>query len=162
MVLAEMAELGAFVGEGAARAGAAHKRAGLPRRRRAGGRRRSGHVWLHEPRVVSPTRSRRCRAPSARACDEAMGGCATRSTSCWSRSESDKDEHRDVLEAYRMFANSKGWMRRMEAVARGLVGRGGGRARQTARARGWSAVPTPICASGCTISTTCRTGCCAS
>src|SRR6201998_2875964 len=41
----------------------------------------------------------------------------------------DGGEHRDVLEAFRMFAYDRGWMRRRrEAVMTGLTRRGGGRA----------------------------------
>jgi phosphotransferase system enzyme I (PtsP) len=58
MVLAEMTELGAFVGEGAALSRAAPARGDVPRRHRQEGT-AMGHVWLHEPRVVvtdpSPT-----------------------------------------------------------------------------------------------------------
>ncbi|RMD91580.1 MAG: GAF domain-containing protein, partial [Alphaproteobacteria bacterium] len=52
MVLAEMAELGAFVGEGAGALGAPHRRAVMFRGSVAQEGNAEGHVWLHEPRVV--------------------------------------------------------------------------------------------------------------
>lgn len=51
MVLAEMTELGAFVGEGAAMS-ARHSQAVLIRGTVAQEGVAEGHVWLHEPRVV--------------------------------------------------------------------------------------------------------------
>src|SRR6056297_1294117 len=51
MVIAEMAELGAFVGEGAAMS-ARHQQAVLFRGTSAQEGAAQGHVWLHEPRVV--------------------------------------------------------------------------------------------------------------
>ncbi|CAN0579654.1 unnamed protein product, partial [Ectocarpus sp. 12 AP-2014] len=52
-------------------------------------------------------------------------------------SEAGEGEHTQVLEAYRMFANSKGWMRRMEEdIARGLSAEAAVEKEQsTARAR---------------------------
>jgi phosphotransferase system enzyme I (PtsP) len=45
----------------------------------------------------------------------------------WQAEQLDK-EQKQVLEAYRMFAHSRGWLRRMEEdIMRGPVGRGGGR-----------------------------------
>jgi phosphotransferase system enzyme I (PtsP) len=114
MVLAEMAELGAFVGEGAAMK-ALHSQPVMFRGTSAQEGTARGHVWLHEPRVVvtnpiaeDPVREMErlhealetLRVGVDRMLDSAQDG--------------DKDQL-DVLEAYRMFANSRGWMRRMEA-----------------------------------------------
>ncbi|MBQ0749241.1 MAG: phosphoenolpyruvate--protein phosphotransferase [Roseovarius sp.] len=114
MVLAEMAELGAFVGEGAAMS-ARHQQAVLFRGASAQEGTAQGRVWLHEPRVVvtnpiadDPVRElarlneavETLRVGVDRMLNSASGG--------------DKDQT-EVLETYRMFANSKGWMRRMEA-----------------------------------------------
>jgi phosphotransferase system enzyme I (PtsP) len=114
MVLAEMAELGAFVGEGAAMS-ARHQQAVLFRGASAQEGTAQGRVWLHEPRVVvtnpiadDPVREltrlneavEALRVGVDRMLNSANGG--------------DKDQT-EILEAYRMFANSKGWMRRMEA-----------------------------------------------
>ena len=51
MVLAEMAELGAFIGEGAALS-ARHTQPVLVRGATVQEGAAEGHVWLHEPRVV--------------------------------------------------------------------------------------------------------------
>jgi len=113
MVLAEMAELGAFVGEGAAMT-ALHSRPVMFRGACGQEGAAQGHVWLHEPRVVvtnpiaeDPVREMErlheaietLRVGVERMLDSAQGG---------------DREQLEVLEAYRMFANSKGWMRRME------------------------------------------------
>ncbi len=136
MVLAEMAELGAFVGEGAAMA-APHQhplllRGGVGQEGAAEGR-----VLLHEPRVVvtnpfaddSEAERERLRAAVEKlrtSVDEMLTN----------NDLTDKDQ-RDVLEAYRMFANSKGWLRRMEAdIERGLSAEAAVEKEQTAaRAR---------------------------
>ena len=113
MVLAEMAELGAFVGEGDALT-ARHQQPVMFTGGAAQEGAAEGNVWLHEPRVVvsnpiadDPTREmdrlstavEELRVGVDKMLDMSQGG--------------DK-EQLQVLEAYRMFANSKGWMRRME------------------------------------------------
>ena len=120
MVLAEMTELGAFVGEGAALS-ARHKQAVLFNATTGQEGAASGHVWLHEPRVIitnpiadDPARERQrlvaaveeLRVGVDRMLSTAAGG---------------DREQLEVLETFRMFANSKGWKRRMqEAIASGL------------------------------------------
>ncbi|MCA0921158.1 phosphoenolpyruvate--protein phosphotransferase [Pseudooceanicola nanhaiensis] len=120
MVLAEMAELGAFVGEGAALS-ARHTKPVVFRGATGQEGTAEGHVWLHEPRVVitnpiadDPVRESeklRTAVEQLRVGVDAMLADAA-----------DGDgEQLEVLEAYRMFANSKGWMRRMEEdIGRGL------------------------------------------
>ncbi len=120
MVLAEMTELGAFVGEGAALS-APHQRAVLFRGTAAQEGTAEGHVWLHEPRVVvanpvaDDPESELSRLGQALErlrvdVDQMLG----------SVNPVEKDQ-RDVLEAYRMFANSRGWVKRMqEDIVRGL------------------------------------------
>ena len=68
-----------------------------------------------------------------------------------------------VLETYRMFAHSRSWLKRMEEDIRlGLSAEAAVEKEQSgARARLEMAAD-PICATGCTIWTTCRTACCAS
>ncbi|MEW5964125.1 MAG: phosphoenolpyruvate--protein phosphotransferase [Pseudomonadota bacterium] len=82
-----------------------------------------GHVVLHEPRIVvtrlmadDPVAElKRLEAALAElraSLDEMLGSAHLPGTG----------EHRDVLEAYRMFANDRGWERRMvEAVQSGLT-----------------------------------------
>lgn len=112
MVLGEMSELGVFGGGsgGAAphlnplmlRGGAAQEGTAL------------GQVWLHEPRVVvtnlvnddpvaEVARLRGAVQALRLSVDDLTAGAT----------EGDK-EHREVLEAYRLFAHSRGWLSRME------------------------------------------------
>lgn len=136
MVLAEMAELGAFVGEGAAMS-ARHQKPVMFRGTSGQEGVAQGHVWLHEPRVVvtnpiadDPHRERERLNDAVEelriGVDRMLSSAAT----------GDK-EQLEVLEAYRMFANSKGWMRRMEEdIARGLSAEAAVEKKQsTARAR---------------------------
>ena len=88
-----------------------------------------GRVWLHEPRVVvtNPvaddplTEIDRIRA--------AVGELRVSVDDLLSAESLDKDQ-KAVLEAYRMFAHSRGWLRRMEEdidarpVGRGRGGKG--------------------------------------
>ncbi|WP_416882917.1 phosphoenolpyruvate--protein phosphotransferase [Marivita sp.] len=119
MVLAEMTELGAFVGEGAALR-ARHTQAVLIRGVTAQEGTAEGHIWLHEPRVVvtnlvgDDPEKERTRLTEAvehlRVSVDQLMAVASGDT-----------EQVQVLEAYRMFANSKGWLRRMEEnIDRGL------------------------------------------
>ena len=119
MVLAEMAELGAFVGEGAALK-ARHTQPVMLRGTVGQEGAVEGNVFLHEPRVVVTNpisddpdaelvRLRNAVDDLRISVDELLSG---------NRGEGDQA---DVLEAYRMFANSKSWLRRMEAdVVSGL------------------------------------------
>lgn len=120
MVLAEMAELGAFVGEGAALT-APHKRATLLRGATGQEGAAEGHVWLHEPRVVVTNMV--TDDPEAENARLALAVAQLRVSvdEMLNRVRSGDKEQRDVLEAYRMFANSRGWMRRIEEdIERGL------------------------------------------
>lgn len=113
MVLAEMTELGAFVGEGAALS-PLHQQQVLMKGGTAQEGAAEGRVWLHEPRVVvanpiaDDPEAEQGRLDTAIeelrvGVDEMLAGAAG----------GDKDQLQ-VLEAYRMFANSKGWLRRMQ------------------------------------------------
>ncbi|MFO7770500.1 MAG: putative PEP-binding protein, partial [Roseovarius gahaiensis] len=136
MVIAEMAELGAFVGEGAAMS-ARHQQPVLFRGTCAQEGAARGHVWLHEPRVVvtnliadDPHRELERLQDAVE--DLRVGVDRMLTTAA----TGDKDQLQ-VLEAYRMFANSKGWMRRMEEdISRGLSAEAAVEKEQsTARAR---------------------------
>ncbi|WP_037310640.1 phosphoenolpyruvate--protein phosphotransferase [Ruegeria halocynthiae] len=113
MVLAEMAELGAFIGEGAALS-PLHQQSILLRGGPAQEGSAEGHVWLHEPRVVvtNPIADdpQREQERLAEAVEELRVGV----DKMLEISKGGDSEQLQVLEAYRMFANSKGWMRRME------------------------------------------------
>lgn len=113
MLLAEMTELGAFVGIGASFA-TPHKNAALLHGVTAQEGEAEGNVWLHEPRVVitnlvnddSKAELARLNAAVDKlrvSVDDMLAGAGTR----------DK-EHLEVLQTYRMFAQSRGWLKRME------------------------------------------------
>lgn len=113
MVIAEMTELGVFVGEGTSFA-ATHKNPTLLRGVTAQEGEAEGNVWLHEPRVVitnlvnDDSRAEQKRLEVAveqlkGSIDQLLAGAGSR----------DK-EHQEVLQTYRMFAHSRGWMKRME------------------------------------------------
>ena len=113
MVIAEMAELGAFVGEGTGFA-TPHQNPILLHGVTAQEGEAEGHVWLHQPRVVitnlvnDDSRAEVARLHGAIdklrvSIDELLAHASTR----------DK-EHLEVLQTYRMFANSRGWLKRME------------------------------------------------
>ncbi|MEO0389849.1 MAG: phosphoenolpyruvate--protein phosphotransferase [Pseudomonadota bacterium] len=119
MVLAEMTELGAFKGEGAALEGR-HAQPALLRGTVGQEGVATGHIWLHEPRVVvvNPIADDPHRELErlTTAVEELRIGVDKMLT----MAAADK-EQQEVLEAYRMFANSRGWMRRMEEdIANGL------------------------------------------
>ena len=119
MVLAEMTELGAFASDGNGM-GAFHKHPVLFRGATGQEGAAEGRVWLHEPRVVitNPvaddplTEIDRIRA--------AVGELRVSVDDLLAAESLDKDQ-KAVLEAYRMFAHSRGWLRRMEEdIQRGL------------------------------------------
>jgi len=120
MVIAEMTELGAFVGEGAALT-ALHTKPVLFRGQTGQEGAAEGHVWLHEPRVVitnpiadDPHRERERLSEAVEQLRDAVDKMVA------TIANGDK-EQLEVLEAYRMFANSRSWLRRMEEdIARGL------------------------------------------
>ena len=120
MVIAEMAELGAFVGEGAALS-ARHQQPVMLRGSIAQEGASEGQVFLHEPRVVvtnpisDDPEQEHARLIAGidelrKAVDNMLVGARTVDP-----------EQAQVLEAYRMFANSSSWLRRMKAdVENGL------------------------------------------
>lgn len=119
MVLAEMTELGAFVGENSAAMGARHQQPVMIRGTTGQEGAAIGHVWLHEPRVVVTNPVADDPEKETQRLREAVDKLRLDVDQMLTP---DVDgEQREVLEAYRMFAHSKGWMRRMEEdVARGL------------------------------------------
>ncbi|QFT59160.1 Phosphoenolpyruvate-protein phosphotransferase [Sulfitobacter sp. THAF37] len=119
MVLAEMTELGAFVGEGAAMS-ARHSQPVLFRGTVAQEGVAEGHVWLHEPRVVVSNPIADDPALEEERLNDAVEQLRVGVDQMLAMAGGDKDQAQ-VLEAYRMFANSKGWMRRMcESIQSGL------------------------------------------
>ncbi|TQM92092.1 phosphoenolpyruvate--protein phosphotransferase [Roseinatronobacter monicus] len=113
MVIAEMTELGAFTGEGTSFA-TPHQNPAMLRGVTAQEGEAEGQVWLHQPRVVitnlvnDDSRAELARLEAAVdtlrvSIDQLLATAGTR----------DK-EHMEVLQTYRMFAHSRGWMKRME------------------------------------------------
>lgn len=118
MVLAEMSELGALNGDGGGMA--LHAHAVLFRGQSGQEGAAEGHVWLHEPRVVvtrpvtDDPEAENIRLLAA--VEELRLGV----DDLLANAETDADG-REVLESYRMFAQSRSWIRRMQDdIDRGL------------------------------------------
>ncbi|MEL5878083.1 phosphoenolpyruvate--protein phosphotransferase [Cereibacter sphaeroides] len=112
MVLAEMAELGVFVGEGEALS-AKHTQPVLMRGSTGQEGAAEGHVWLHEARVVVTNPVGDDPVHETERIRAAVAQLRVSVDDLLSASTLDKDQ-RQVLEAYRLFAHSRGWLRRME------------------------------------------------
>ncbi|WP_411352495.1 phosphoenolpyruvate--protein phosphotransferase [Leisingera aquaemixtae] len=120
MVIAEMTELGAFVGEGAALS-PLHQQAVLIHGTSAQEGAAEGNVWLHEPRVIVTNPIADDPQRELERLHDAVEELRVGVDKMLEVSRNGDKEQLQVLEAYRMFANSKGWMRRMEEdIARGL------------------------------------------
>ena len=141
MVLAEMTELGAFIGEGAALA-ALHQQPVMIKGGVAQEGTAEGHIYLHEPRVVVTNPIADDPHAELKRLQEAIDQLRVSVDEMLTIAETGDKEQMQVLEAYRLFANSKGWMRRMEEdIARGLSAEAAVEKEQsTARAR-FSQVP---------------------
>ena len=120
MVLAEMNELGAFTGDGAALR-ARHQdplmvRGTIGQEGAAG-----GNVYLHEPRVVVTNLVTDDPDAEMVRLREAVDTLRVSVDEMLTQTAAVNKDQKQVLEAYRMFANSRGWMKRMEAdIAQGL------------------------------------------
>lgn len=120
MVLAEMAELGAFIGDGAALK-ARHQQPVLFRGTIGQEGVAEGHIWLHEPRVVVTNPVAENPEVETERLHKAVGELRVSVDEMLTSAEGGDSEQLQVLEAYKMFAHSKGWIRRMEDdIARGL------------------------------------------
>ena len=115
MVLAEMTELGAFQGGSSDSMPLAHRFPQMFRGATGQEGAAAGHVWLHEPRVVvaNPVGD----DPEKELARLHEGVDRLRSTVDKMVAAADMGgagDHAAVLEAYRMFAHSRSWLRRME------------------------------------------------
>jgi len=120
MVIAEMTELGAFVGEDPTLA-ARHQQPELFKGGTAQEGVAEGQVYLHEPRVVVTNPVADDPEAEKERLTEAVDAIRLSVDDMLARVETGNKEEREVLEAYRMFANSRGWLRRMcEVIDRGL------------------------------------------
>ena len=81
-----------------------------------------GHVVLHEPRIVVTNLFNEDIEEELKRLDAALGSLRLSIDDMMSRREvAFEGEHRAVLEAYRMFAHDRGWVRRLEeAIHNGL------------------------------------------
>ena len=136
MVIAEMTELGAFLGEGAALS-PRHQQQVLLRGGSAQEGVAEGRVYLHEPRVVVTNPIAEDPHAELVRLRDAVDQLRVSVDEMLTQAPKGDGEQMQVLEAYRMFANSRGWMRRMEEdIARGLSAEAAVEKEQsTARAR---------------------------
>ena len=122
-----------------------------------------GHVVLHEPRIVVTRLIAEDVELERRRLGQAIEDLTGAIDSMMERGDMARaGEHREVLEAFRMFAHDHGWRRRLdEALHHRPDRRGRGAARAQRHARAHAALARSAgCASGCTISTICPIGCC--
>ncbi|SES14156.1 phosphotransferase system, enzyme I, PtsP [Tranquillimonas rosea] len=120
MVLAEMTELGAFVGEGAALS-KRHQNPVLFRGTTAQEGVAEGRVWLHEPRVVVTNPIADDPERETERLHSAVNTLRVSVDDLLRAADNGDKEQREVLETYRMFANSRSWLGRMEEdISRGL------------------------------------------
>ena len=120
MVLAEMTELGAFIGEGAALR-ARHKEAIMFRGSVAQDGAASGQVWLHEPRVVVTNLVSEDPVIERQRLNDALDQLRVGIDKMLSSVSRGASEQKEVLKTYRMFTHSRGWLRRMETdIDKGL------------------------------------------
>lgn len=81
-----------------------------------------GRAWLHAPKIEVAKFVADDPEAEAERLDEAMASLQSSIDNMLEHPELGSGEHRDVLEAYRMFANDAGWLRRMrEAIDTGLT-----------------------------------------
>jgi phosphotransferase system enzyme I (PtsP) len=82
-----------------------------------------GHVILHEPRIVVTELLNDDIDAELKRLDDALGSLRISIDDMLSRRDvSMEGEHRAVLEAYRMFAHDRGWVRKLEeAIRNGLT-----------------------------------------
>jgi len=82
-----------------------------------------GHIVLHEPRIVVTNLFNEDSDAEHARLEKALGSLRVSIDDMLSRREvAFEGEHRAVLEAYRMFANDQGWVRRLkEAIDNGLT-----------------------------------------
>lgn len=114
MILAEMKELGAFIGDGEAMS-APHKRAHLFNGVTAQEGAAQGQILLHEPQIVVSNIIADDPEAEMTRLNHAMDQLRLNVDDLLDSSALKAQDQKDVMETYRMFANSKGWMRRLEA-----------------------------------------------
>ncbi len=120
MVLAEMAELGAFVSDDGAWANQRNGPVVLTGQVAQEGV-AEGRVYLHEPRVMVTNPVADDPDVELARLDSALEKMRISVDRMLAETDAQSEEQTEVLEAFRLFANSKGWRRRMEAdIMRGM------------------------------------------
>ena len=143
MVLAEMTELGAFIGEGEALS-ALHQQPVMFRGGTGQEGSAEGRVWLHEPRVVVTNPVADDPKAEVIRLNDAIEQLRGSVDAMLSDAATTDKEQLQVLEAYRMFANSRGWTRRMEEdIARGLSAEAAVEKEQSTNRARMESVPDP-------------------
>jgi len=143
MVVAEMTELGAFIGEGEALS-APHKHPVMFRGGTGQEGAAEGRVWLHEPRVVINNPIGDDPVKELERLNKAVADLRLSVDVMLTTTEFADKEQQQILEAYRMFANSRGWMRRMEEdIQRGLSAEAAVEKEQSAARARLEQVPDP-------------------
>lgn len=121
MVLAEMAELGAFLGSQSDSLPLAHRFPTMFRGAVAQEGVAEGRVWLHEPRVVISNPVGEDPLKEKARLNESLAMLRTTVDSMMAAAGMAKGDSAEVMETYRMFAHSRSWLRRMEeAIDLGL------------------------------------------
>ncbi|MGA0613709.1 phosphoenolpyruvate--protein phosphotransferase [Paracoccus sp. KR1-242] len=121
MVLAEMAELGAFLGSQSDSMPLRHRFPVLFRGTTGQEGAAEGRVWLHEPRVVVTNPVGEDPQKERARLGEGVAMLRTTVDSLLAGNQMGSGDSAEVLETYRMFANSRSWLRRMEeAIDLGL------------------------------------------
>ena len=119
MVLAEMNEMGMFLAEGET-VSPMHRQSVMINGGTGQEGAAEGQVWLHEPRVVVTNAVNDDPVAEVDRIRAAVGQLRVSVDDLLAVESLDKDQ-KQVLEAYRMFAHSRGWLRRMEEdIQRGL------------------------------------------
>ncbi len=113
MLIAEMTELGAFVGDSTSFA-APHQNPVLLRGVTAQEGEAEGHVWLHEPRVVITNLVNDDSRAEVQRLDDAVAQLRVSIDELLTRAGTRDKEYQEVLQTYRMFAHSRGWLKRMQ------------------------------------------------
>ncbi len=114
MVIAEMKELGAFTGEGEAMT-APHQRAHLFKGGSAQEGAAIGAVLLHDPKIIITNPIADDPDVEKKRLSAAIDQLRLNVDDLLNASRNADKEQQEVMEAYRMFANSRGWVSRLEA-----------------------------------------------
>lgn len=143
MVIAEMKELGAFIGEGEAMS-APHQRAHLFKGGSGQEGASQGVVVLHNPKIIISTPVADDPEHEKSRLGDAIEQLRLNVDDLLSANSDGNKEQQEVMETYRMFANSRGWVNRLEAsIDSGLSAEAAVEKEQSATRARMSRVPDP-------------------